>query len=242
MPTCKAFKADGDRCTNKAKVGGFCNIAAHKAQKKAAQKKAAGDGCGCGPTTKCIRNTCACFEADEPCGDSCNCNSEVCENVEDEEDDDHEHILVRRNDPERQCDICNRHAVIFYSCSLCEYDQCEACNAKLNPPAPRAPAVLGGGAAAAAGSGGDPREDLAGLIAGLSISPPVISPGDLKIDRAGKLGEGGFGAVFKAELNGTRVAVKIGPMSPHDSSDRSKLEALEAESRALVALRHPHCV
>jgi serine/threonine-protein kinase len=57
-----------------------------------------------------------------------------------------------------------------------------------------------------------------------------------------KVGEGGFGAVYKARHVGidNTVAVKI--LHPHLSSDHISIERFRREARAAAQIRHPHAV
>src|SRR5205085_9909830 len=57
-----------------------------------------------------------------------------------------------------------------------------------------------------------------------------------------KVGEGGFGAVYRATHIGidNTVAVKI--LHPHLSSDHTSIERFRREARAAAQIRHPHAV
>ena len=66
-----------------------------------------------------------------------------------------------------------------------------------------------------------------------------IPPEDLSFGR--RLGQGGFGTVWKAVYNTTVVAVK--QMKPDvDSWNAKHLHACRREMRTLLRLRHPHIV
>ncbi len=117
------------------------------------------------------------------------------------------------------------------------------------PPASAAPSINAAPTVAAPPSA-NPVAGMAAPAAGASPVRPVARPAESFIGRTlnnryvveGKLGEGGFGAVFRGKqiATGREVALKI--LHPHNSGDPTIVARFRREAEACSKLRDPHTV
>jgi eukaryotic-like serine/threonine-protein kinase len=127
------------------------------------------------------------------------------------------------------------------------------------PPSPSSPAPL---AATAIGSGSGPAAAAAAAVRQAARSAPAAEPAPAPVLRGptqplenligrtlnhrylveGKIGEGGFGAVFRGKqiATGREVALKI--LHPHNVHDETIVARFRREAEACSKLRDPHTV